>query len=132
MAHRGRKNADDAFLTALSCGSTVENAAAKAGIGRRTAHRRLKEPEFLRRLTELKADMVKRATAMLTAAGLEGVKTIVSLQGPSNPPSVRLGAARAALELGMRFRDSTEMEERLAALEKQVNLTNQRGRSRAA
>jgi hypothetical protein len=118
MSTRGRKGADETLLMALACGATVETAARQAGISRRTAQRRLADPEFQRRLTQTRSDIVKRASAMLTATMLESVKTLMTLQGPSNPPAVRLGAIRSVLEIGMKLREATELEERLAALER--------------
>jgi hypothetical protein len=44
--------------------------------------------------------MMDRAAGMLTAAPLESVKTLLALQDRENPAAVRLGAARAVLELG--------------------------------
>ena len=119
MAHHGRKNADEALLLALACGATVEHAAAKAGISRRTATRRLDDPEF-RRLQEHKADLVHRSAAALTAGNLEAIKTLLSLLAAGSPPAVRLGAARAILDLSMRLREAADTEERLAALEAQL------------
>ena len=55
MLHRGRKNADPLLLTALAFGATAEAAAQKAGVGVATVHRRLKDPEFSRRLQQLRA-----------------------------------------------------------------------------
>jgi hypothetical protein len=66
MPTRGRKDADEALLVALACGATVEGAARQAGVSRRTAHRRLADPAFLRRLAAARADMVQRATGVLT------------------------------------------------------------------
>jgi hypothetical protein len=54
---------------------------------------------------------------MVTAANLEAVKTLIALQDTSTPPNVRLGAARALLEFGIKLRDSAELEQRIAALE---------------
>ena len=116
----GRKNADEVFMLALACGSTVENAAAKAGISPRTAHRRLETPAFQRRLSEIKTDMVKRAAGMLTAASMESIKTLLALQESKIPPATRLGAARSVLELGTRLRESAELHERLDALEERL------------
>jgi hypothetical protein len=107
---------------ALACGATVENAGRKAGVSRRTATRRLAEPGFREHVRQLRADMVQRSTAMLTAAALEAVKTLVELEGSVMPAPVRLGAARAILELGGKLRESTELAERLAALEQQMGL----------
>jgi hypothetical protein len=120
MAHRGRKYADDALMLALVCGATVENAAAKAGVSRRTAARRLADPEFQRRLQELGTEMVKRCSSALTAASAEAIKTLLALLGPTTPHAVRLGAARATLEMGIRMREIADMEDRMAALEVQM------------
>jgi hypothetical protein len=122
MAHRGRHHADDALILALACGATVESAAQKAGVGVRTAHRRLSDPDFKRKLNEFRTDMVRRTASLLTAGATEAVKTLVSLQQGSTPPAVRLGAARALIELGVRLRESAELHERITALEAQVEL----------
>jgi len=106
---------------ALACGATVDSAARAAGVAPRTAQRRLNDAEFRGRLRAMRGDMVERATAMLTAAAMESVKTLMALQQPTIPPAVRLGAARAVLEIGMRQRESSELTDRIAALEAQAN-----------
>ena len=120
MPRGSRRSADEAVLLALACGATVEAAAHKAGVSPATVYRRLKEPAFVGRLRELRADMVQRAAAMLTAAAGEAVKTLLALQKDAVPPATRLGAARAILELGTRLREVAELEQRLQALEEQV------------
>ncbi len=120
MAHRGRKGADEALLLALACGATVEAAAQSAGISRRTAHRRLADADFRQQLLGLRADMVQRTAGMLTAASMEAVKTLLALQKESIPAAVRLGAARSVLELGMKVRETAELQERLRALEERL------------
>jgi len=120
MAHQGRKNADEALLLSLACGSTVEQAAQKACVSARTAHRRLADTEFRRRLQRARGDMVQRSAAMLTAAALEAVKTLLTLQHAEVPPAVRLGAAGAVLEIGVKLREMTDVEERLTALELRI------------
>jgi hypothetical protein len=107
-------------MLALACGATVEVAARQAGVSESTAYRRLADPEFRGQLQRLRADMVQRTTGALTAASTEAVKALLALMQPATPPPVRLGAARAVLELGTRLRESAELEERLAALEQQV------------
>jgi hypothetical protein len=89
-------------------------------MSRRTAHRRLADETFKRRLKEFSAAMAKRTTGMLTAASPESVKTLLRLHDSSNPPGVQLGAARSVLQLGMKQREYTELEERLAELERRV------------
>jgi hypothetical protein len=112
-----KRNADEALIAALACGATLENAAKTAGVSARTAHRRMRDPEFKQRLDAFRADMVHRIAGMVTAANAQAVKTLIELQDPSKPPSVRLGAARALLEFGIKLRDSAEMEQRLTRLE---------------
>jgi len=116
----GRRHADETLLLALACGATVEAAAAKAGVSESTAYRRLNIPAFQERLRDLRADMVQRTAAMLTAAAGEAVKTLLALQRDAVPPATRLGAARAVLEMGMKVRETAELEQRIAALEEQL------------
>ena len=119
---RPRKTAgsNEALMIALACGATVEAAAAKCGLGERTVYRRLDDPVFRQQLQEFRSNMVERASAMLSASGMEAVKTLLGLMERSIPHTTRLGAARAVLELGMRLRDLLEVEQRLAALEKAI------------
>jgi hypothetical protein len=117
VAGRGRKNADNALAMALACGATVEVAARKAGVSERTAYRRLADDAFGQRLADLRTDMLQRTAAMLTAASLEAVKTLLGLQQAGMTATVRLGAARAILELGAKFREMVELERRVVALE---------------
>jgi hypothetical protein len=69
-------------------------------------------------LQALRGDMVSRTAGTLTAAAIEAVRTLLELQKSSTSDAVRLGAARAVLEMGMKVRESADLEERLAALEK--------------
>jgi hypothetical protein len=70
--------------------------------------------------------MVKRSAGMLTAASGEAVRTLMSLQKESMPPAVRLGAARAVLEIGIKVRELVDLETRIAALEQQTGLEGER------
>jgi HEAT repeat protein len=106
---------------ALACGATTEGAAQKADIGVATVYRRLKDPDFKDRLQKIRADIVQRTTGSATAAGIEAIKTLVALMRDSNPGSVRLGAARAVLELGTKLRESVELEQRIAVLEQRTD-----------
>jgi hypothetical protein len=124
MPQRGRKNADQLLLMALACGATVEAAARAADISQATVYRRLQDDEFCTKLQQTKADMVQRTASMLTASGMESVKTLMELQKPLTPPAVRLGAARSVIELGVKIREVADLEKRLAALEQQAVLTN--------
>jgi hypothetical protein len=121
MPRSVRKGADRALLQALACGASVEHAARKAGLSERTAYRRLADPAFLEQLEQLRAEMVQRTAALLTGAGMASVKTLLDLQADAAvPATVRRHAARDILELGLRFREAGEIEQRLAAIEEQL------------
>ncbi len=119
MAHRGRRNADEALALAVATGQTLRVAAQTAGIGERTASRRWADPVFRARVNELRSELVQRSLGRLAdgmseaADVLRGLLTAVS-------ESVRLGAARSLLELGVKLRESVELEERLRALEARI------------
>ena len=119
MAGSGRENADAALLAALAAGRTSGQAASIAGVGVRTVTRRLADPAFQQRLAHYRAELVDQTAAGLTSAGLAAVNTLVHLLN-ADAESVRLGAARSILELGRKARESAEIEERLAALEAEV------------
>jgi hypothetical protein len=119
MAGRRRK-ADADLVLALACGATPENAAQKAGFGLRTVYRRLAEPGFRARVDDVRAEMVRRVAGMLTAAGMSSIKTFTTLQESAVSESVRLGAARAIIELGCKVRESVELSERLASVESRL------------
>jgi phenylalanyl-tRNA synthetase beta subunit len=122
MARAINSAAERVLLTALACGATVELAAQRAKVGERTVYRRLADPEFCRRLRQLRQEMVQRTAAMLTGAGMGSVKTLVDLQQDvAVPAGVRRRAARDVLEMGMKLRDATDGEERLAAIEAQLD-----------
>ncbi len=116
MAGRNKK-ADAGLVLALACGASAENAAQKAGVSVRTVYRRLAEPAFRAEVDGVRAEMVRRTAGMLTAAGVASLKTFTTLQESAVSESVRLGAARAIIELGCKLRESVELTERLAALE---------------
>jgi hypothetical protein len=109
------------LLRALACGATKEAAAQKANVGVATVYRRLNDPAFAHELQKICANMVERTSGSLTAAGTEAVRTLLALMQPSNSGSVRLGAARAVLELGAKLRESVELEQRIAALEQKAD-----------
>ena len=120
MPTNSKKKAEDKLLLTLACGATVDSAARECGLSPRTVYRRLQEPAFRRRLQALRADMVQRTSGALTAASGEAVRTLLELLKAGVAANTRLGAARAVLESGVKLRELAELEERMAALEEQV------------
>jgi len=129
-----RRMADIALIAALAGGATVAEAAKTAGVSERTAFRRLQDPAFRQRLETARQEMVERASAMLAEMGTQAAATLRALLEPTVPPTVRLGAARAALELGARLRENEELARRLTELEtmvSEIERRRQHGTSRA-
>jgi len=120
MAQENQKKSDEALLLTLACGATVERAAQTSGLSVRSIYRRLANPEFRQRLQGVRDDMLHRAAGMLTAAAMEAVRTLVSLQEASMPATVRLGAARAILELSLKLSEASDLTERIKALEERM------------
>jgi hypothetical protein len=62
-----------------------------------------------------------RDAGLPTAAPWEAVQTLLELQRPPAPAAVRLAAARAVLEIGLKLGAAAELEERIAALEQRLD-----------
>ena len=133
MARSGRPGGDTTLVVALASGLSNRQAAKQAGCSERTVARRLADPAFRRRVDETRAATIAQTAAQLTAAGLAAVRTLLSLLDAEGE-SVRLGAAKAILELGRSLRESQELESRISALEARMNQQGgaQRGRFPAA
>jgi transposase len=95
-----RRRGDTIVQAALASGDSVAQAARKAQLSERTVYRRLHEPSFQRCIEDLRADMVQRAAALLLAAALLATKTLIDLQDPAVPASVRRRASRDIIDLG--------------------------------
>lgn len=119
MAGIGRKNAD-ALALALAAGDSIADAAAKADMGERTAYRRLADPAFRQRIQTLRGEMIGQALGRMAAGMTEAAEVLRALL-KADAETVRLGAARSLLDLGVKLRDAAELEQRLAALETRIN-----------
>jgi hypothetical protein len=85
-------------------------------------YRRLADPAFRAQVNEVRADTVRRAADMFSAASLPAIKTLMTLHESATSESVRLGAARAIIELGCKLRENVELTARLAALETRLEM----------
>ena len=119
MTAGGRRNADSTLVMALAAGGTVEAAAKAADVSETTAYRRQREPAFRQRVAEVRDEMVSRAVARLSATSTLAADCLRELL-KAQSETVRLGAARAILELGSRLREQEDLVERIAALEREL------------
>jgi hypothetical protein len=120
MARQNNQRADEVLLALLACGATKEAAARQAGVSLSTVKRRLADPDFCRRKQALIAEAGQRMVGAFTAAGPAALQTMVELLKAPASGAVRLGAARAVIELGMKVRETSDFEQRLAALEERM------------
>ena len=81
MADDDRLKRDDGLVLALARGLTVRQAAGEAGFGERTAHRRLDDPEFRRRVSVVRAELMERAGGLLSDAATKAVDVLRELLG---------------------------------------------------
>lgn len=108
----------EAAALALAAGHPLRVAAKQSGAGERTIKTwSATVPGFGRRVAELRADMTSRALGRLADGMAGAADTLGFLSRKGKSETVRLGAARAILELGSKLREAVEMEARIAALE---------------
>ena len=113
----GRESANAVLAGLLASGMTLKDAADKAGISERTARRRWRNLRFRAHVQRLQADMVSRALGRMADGMAEAAEGLRTLLNSASKEAVRLGAARSLIELGVRLRESTELEARIRALE---------------
>ena len=88
-------------------------AAAEVGYSESHACRLAKKPGIRRLVTRLRDELTKELAGMLTGYGRDAVDSLRELLGKDVPPQVRLGAAKAVLDLSLRYRDAAEVAEML-------------------
>jgi len=120
MAGQGRTGADELLAAELAAGKTITEAATAAGIGERTAFRRLTDRNFTARVTELRARMVAEASGRLSKNMSRASDVLVALLD-SKDEGVQYKAAVKIVELGVKLVELTELELRITELERTMN-----------
>jgi len=123
-------NVPDANLTAtqkravsalLSCRS-IQEASDKARVSRRTVHRWLRDPEFVRALESASHDLLESTTRRLvnmTTKSLDALEGV--LDDASKPDGVRVRAAVSILNAVLAVRELTQLERELSVHESRAN-----------
>jgi hypothetical protein len=120
MAHRRRRNADEALAVAIASGQTLLDAARSADVEERTAAQRWADASFRRRVAALRSEMVACSLGRMADGMAEAADTLRQLL-QAEGESVRLGAARSILELGNKLRESVELEQQIQELQGRVD-----------
>lgn len=103
MDNEQRKISDEELLILLAGGATIASASLQSGLSESTIFRRLRDENFKFKLETYRVELLQRASGQLTAASSEVVQTLLDLQKPEIAPSIRLGAARALMELEIKL-----------------------------
>jgi hypothetical protein len=119
-AERRRRDQDELIVESLAAGMSYAEAGDVANGSARTVARRMADPQFARRVSERRGERVNAITGQLTDVAVEAVGVIQSCFFAESDAD-RLRAANMALTLLMRFRHETELEGRVAELERQVD-----------
>ena len=119
LAANDRHALDQQLLVALARGSEIRQVAQALDISESTIYRRLRDPKFRRRISQLRDRMTQAAVGRLAVASSAAVDTLVALLG-DNDARVRHAAAKTILEQGIKQRELSELGERLATLEHQA------------
>jgi hypothetical protein len=109
-------------LEAIMSEPTIQAAAMRTGVERKTLYRWLDEPAFADALREARSQAFERTMSALAAAAEKAVEVLrefLDKEESSAKPgaSVRIRAVRVALDSMLRTRDLIEVEERLKKLE---------------
>ena len=118
MAGGDRSNADHLIVAALAAGSTNEDAATAAGVSERTVRRRLEDPAFRARVDDAQRAAIDLAVARLSDSAAFAAATLRELAESAQAETVRLGACRTILELGLKWREHGDLTARIEQLER--------------
>ena len=108
-------------LEALLDGANIQDAAAAAGVNRKTLGRWLTEPLFWKTYQLNSRHALELAARRLTGKLDMAVDMLASvMEDDEAPPGVRLRAAQQVIEGSLKLLDVTDIQERLAALEERL------------
>lgn len=117
----GRRRAaqDEVIIGALAAGLSYGDAGAAAGVTSRTVGRRMSDPAFAAQVSQRRGERVSQITGALTTMSDDALEVLRETMVEGSV-SERLRAAQLTLTLMAKFRSETEMEQRLAAIERQL------------
>ena len=112
----GELKGEPTAALAISSGSTIVEAAERAGISERTVRRRLDNPDYKVEISRLRGKLLDAAVGKLVAATTEAAATMQALL-EADSEHVRLGAAKGILEFGLSLQEALETQTRITTLE---------------
>ena len=121
-------------ILALLAATSVSAAARRCSVHEKTLRRwMVDDEEFKAALAAAQRVSFEAGMNRLQMLGVDAVNTLAALMRPDTPPTVRLGAARTVVELGLHQRDANVLLAKLAELEawqREQDTTGRRSRGR--
>lgn len=109
---------DEAIIAALIAEGSIKGAAASLKCTTRTLYERMKKPEFKELYAQAKADLLKTATAKLQGQLCGAIDTLTEIMNDKETaPQTRANCATSILQFAARFTETTDILERLEAVE---------------
>lgn len=109
---------DEAIIAALVQAGSIKEAAKMLHCVPRTLYERMKSPAFKELYTQARADMVKTATAKLQGEISASIATLAKIRDDEEAPKqTRANCAVSILQYSARFTETTDIIERLEAVE---------------
>jgi hypothetical protein len=116
-ADRRRKAKDQILIAALAAGMRYPAAAEAADVGVRTVERRMADPEFAAAVSRKRGEVVSSVVGQMVNL-LPEFQPVLAECLHSERPADRLRAIEVGVRLVRALRSDTEIEDRLAALER--------------
>jgi hypothetical protein len=97
----GRRDVDELLASALATGATYGEAGRIAGVSKSTVKRRMGDDAFRQRVASERVELIDTLRGRLLSAAPDAVRTLSELSAAAQSDSVRVGAARAVLDLSL-------------------------------
>jgi hypothetical protein len=112
-----REAQDEILIEALASGMPYPDAGKLAGVVGRTVSRRMDDPDFRARVSRRRGERVTQVTGALTDMSTEALQVLRDCMAEGRAAD-RLRAAQMVLAMMSRLRHETEIEDRLANVER--------------
>jgi hypothetical protein len=119
MEHFETLEKDVVLALALASGTSIADAADRAGFGRTTVYRKLENPDFHRQVCEFRDKLIATALGRMADNMTRAADALVAmLDDPEK--HIRMRAIRTLFSLGIRLRDSIDVSSRMRAVESEL------------
>lgn len=115
------------FIEALASGLSIAKAGEEAMVSPATSYRWSEEPEVVAKLTELQDASLTSATRLLSRLATTAAATLGTNMQSDRPASIQVRAALGILDQAIKLKTALELEGRVLALEKLLEVKEGEG-----